>query len=252
MFSYLVLTLGGLLLGAMVYRYDMHEREPWWMLVGTALLGGLTMAGAFVLEDLVLRLFANSGIAYGYLLLHALLAGVFEELAKLAVPVLVLLLMRKHFNDPMDVLIYGSLAGLGAALYEGAWYQFNGHNTQNAELVYRLGTDAMRLFMHTIWGGIGGFALGLIVMKKPWRQALLRCVGPVMLIHFAWDYFIGFVQDQGHLERLIATALMGTSVIWYGLLVVRANKWSRSMHAPQSKQHLAGRIIRALIKRRMK
>ncbi|MFN3165873.1 MAG: PrsW family intramembrane metalloprotease [Phycisphaeraceae bacterium] len=252
MFSYLVLTLGGLLFGAMVYRYDMHEREPWWMLVGAAVAGGLTMALAFKLEGWALRLAANSGMEYGYRFLHALLAGTLEEAAKLAVPLLVMLLIRKHFNDPMDGLIYGSLAGLGAALYEAGWYQFHDEPTQTAGWFYRAGTDAMRMFMHTIWGGIIGFPLGLAVMNKPWRLVLLRTAGLVMLIHFAWDLFVGFVQEQGNLEKLIATALLGASVVWYGLLVVRANKWSRSMHAPQSKQRLVGRIVRAIITRRLK
>ena len=252
MFSYMVLGMVGLLFGAMVYRYDMHEREPWWMLVGAAFAGGVTMFLAFQLEDLGLRLLANSGVTYGHSFVHAVLAGTLEELAKLAVPVGVLVIVRRHFNDPMDGLIYGSLAGLGAALYEGAWYQFHNEATQNAEIAYRFVTDAMRMFMHTIWGGIAGFALGLVVMKQPCRKTVLRNAGLVMLLHFAWDFFVGFVEEQGNLERLVATALLGTSVVWYGLLIVKANKWSRAMHAPQSKQRLTSRIIRALINRRFK
>ena len=257
MVTYLVLTLGGLLFGAMVYRYDMHEREPWWMLVAAVIAGGITMALAFVLEDFVLRAAVQSDWSYGittHRFMHAALAGTLEELAKLIVPVLVLLLVRKHFNDPMDGLIYGSLAGLGAALYESGWYLVNDEASRNAALIHRIGTDALRLFMHTIWGGIVGFALGLIVMKKPWRLQLARTVGLVMLIHFAWDFFVGFVKDdqQNNWHRLVATLLLGTSVAWYGLLVVRANKWSRSMHAPQSKQRLVGRIVRALITRRFR
>lgn len=251
MVMYLVLTLGGLLFGAMVYRYDMHEREPWWMLVGAAVAGAITMFLAFELEGVGLRLAANSGLDYGHRFLHALLAGTLEELAKLAVPVLAILLVRRHFNDPMDGLIYGSLAGLGAALYEGAWYQFN-DLSPNAALIHRIGTDAMRMFMHTIWGGIGGFALGLFVMKKPWRMTLLRYVGLVMLLHFSWDFFVGFVDKQTNWHRLIAVVLLGISVVWYGMLVFRANKWSRSMHAPTSKQKLVGRIVRAVLTRRFR
>ena len=249
MYSYLVLALGGLLFGAIVYRYDMHEREPWWMLVLAALAGTLTMWGAFELELLIQNLAGAGDTSF----LKALLAGTLEELGKLAIPVAVLLLMKKHFNDPMDGLIYGSLAGVGAAVYEGAWWQwFAPVDSTNPLAVY--GPNAMRLLMHTLWGGIVGSALGLVVMKKPWRRTLAQRVGLVMLMHFSWDFFIGFVpaEDQGNLQRLLAALLIGASVCWYGLLVIQANKWSRSMHAPTSKQRLVGKIVRALITRRFR
>jgi RsiW-degrading membrane proteinase PrsW (M82 family) len=248
MVSYIVLVLGGLLFGAMVYRYDMHEREPWWMLVGAAVAGGALMAGAFVIETFVQDLAGATDDG----LLAALLAGTLEELAKLAVPVAVLLLIRKHFNDPMDGLIYGSLAGLGAAIYEAAWWQWFAPPPDGANLVNSYGPSAVRLLMHTLWGGIVGSALGLIVMKKPWRTTLAQRVGVVMLVHFAWDLFIGFANDQGTLQRLLAALILGGSVCWYGLIVVQANKWSRSMHAPTSKQRLVGRIVKMLITRRFR
>ena len=249
MLSYLVLALGGLLFGAMVYRYDMHEREPWWMLVSAAGAGALTMWGAFEIELLIQDLAGASDQS----ILKAALAGTFEELAKLAVPVAVLLFIRKHFNDPMDGLVYGSMAGLGAAVFEGAWWQWFAQPEGPAALTTH-GPNLMRLLMHTLWGGIVGSALGLLVMNKPWRNILAQRVGLIMLIHFAWDYFIGFVppDEQGFWHRLLAALLLGTSIIWYGLLVVQANKWSRSMHAPTSKQRLVGKIVRVLITRRLR
>jgi len=247
MFSYLILGLGGLLFGAVVYRYDMHERKPWWMLVLAALAGAGMMWGAFELELLVQDL-AGAG---GQSVLKAALAGTLEELAKLAIPVAVLLLLKKHFNDPMDGLIYGSLAGLGAAVFEGAWWQWFAP-AQGGTVISVHGPNAMRLLMHALWGGIVGSALGLVVMKRAWRQTLAKRVGLVMLIHFAWDLFIGFVpaDDQNNWHRLAAALLIGASVIWYGLLVVQANKWSRSMHAPTSKKRLVGKIVRMIITRR--
>ncbi len=251
MFGYLVLTLGGLLFGAMVYRYDMHEREPWWMLVAAACAGALGMWGAFALEDMIEIALRDAGLYFDLAFNKAVLAGVLEELAKLAVPVAVLLFVRRHFNDPMDGLIYGSLAGLGAGLFESAWWQWFDIDQSHGAL-QESGATVMRLFVHTIWGGIGGSALGLIVMKKPWRAPLARTVALVVLIHFAWDYFVGLVINQQFWHRLVAAGLLGTSIVWYGLLVVRANKWSRSMHAPVSKHRLAGKIVRFLITRRLK
>ena len=249
-----MLLLGGLLFGAMVYRYDMHEREPWWMLLCAVVAGGLLMAGAFLFEDVLEAALIEGGPQLNYRITKSLMAGTLEELAKLAVPVGVYLLVRKHFNDPMDGLVYGSMAGLGAALYEGLWYTLFVHKPVDASLIQEQGPNAMRLLLHTVWGGIGGFALGLIVMKRPWKKTLAKCVGIVMLIHFTWDVFLGFVaaEDQNNGHRLVAAGLLAASIVWYGVLVVKANKWSRSMHAPTSKQKLVGKIVRAVVFRRFR
>lgn len=252
MTGYIILTLGGLLFAAMVYRYDMHEREPWWMLVAAVLAGGLLMWGAFALEGVIDNLFVLGGPKLDGRLIGALSAGTLEEIAKLAVPVGVLLLIRKHFNDPMDGLLYGSMAGLGAALFESLWWQLAVTPPPGTTLVESQGPNAIRLLMHTIWGGIIGFPLGRVVMKKPWRLALLRCVGIVMLLHFLWDYFVGMVDAQTNWTRLIAAGILGGSVCWYGLLVVKANAWSRSMHAPTSKKRLMGKIVRAIFFRKFR
>jgi len=251
MTQYLLLSLGGLLFGAMVYRYDMHEREPWWMLLAAVGGGALMMAGAFALEHALLVAAYDADPGRDLALLHALLTGTLEEAGKLAVVVATLLLMRKHFNDPMDGVIYGSMAGLGAALYEAVWYQLFDPATASAALTQTGGSNALRILMHTIWGGSGAFALGLIVLKKPWRMTLMQSLGCVMALHAGWDYFVGFVENQGNVQRLLAALLLGTSVVWYGSQVFRANKLSRAMHAPKSKTGLVGRIVKAIITRRL-
>lgn len=253
MVSYIFLALGGLLFGAMVYRYDMHEREPWWMLVAAAIAGAATMALAYVIQGLIEPIALQAESDFVPRAIMAIAAGISEELCKLAIPVAVLLLLRKHFNDPMDGLVYGSLAGIGAALFEGTYRQWFA-DTETTTALTTHGPNAMRLLMHTLWGGIVGSALGLIVMKKPWRKTLAQRVGLIMLMHAAWDLFLGYVpqESQGNWHRLVAALIIGASVVWYGLLVVQANKWSRAMHAPTSKQRLVGKIVRFLITRRIR
>ena len=254
MLGYLLLALGGLLFGSMVYRYDMHEREPWWMLVCAVVAGALMMMVAFFLEDLFEAILIDAGPNLNYRFGKSLLAGLIEEPAKLVVPAAILLLIKRYFNDPMDGIIYGSLAGLGAALYESLWYSVFVHESADTSLLHEQGSNAMRLLMHTVWGGIGAFALGMIVMKKPWHKKLLQCMGMVMLMHFTWNYFLGFIDpdQQTAGPRVVAAGLIAASVVWYGILVIRANKWSRQMHAPNSKQKLVGKILKALITRKIR
>jgi RsiW-degrading membrane proteinase PrsW (M82 family) len=252
MLSYILLTLGGLLFGSVVYRYDMHEREPWWMLALAVAGGAVGMSAAFFLENAVLLAAARSGLPYDHHLVHALLAGTLEELAKFAVPLAVLLLFRRHFNDPMDGLIYGAMAGLGAALYESVWFMLHDPADPWLAMLHQRAQDAVRLLMHTCWGGVGGFALGLVVMNKPCRAQVAKGLAGVMGLHFCWDLFVGFVDEQMFVHRLVAALTLGATVVWFGYLTVVANRWSRQMHAPKSKQKLSSRIIRALLTRRFK
>ena len=246
MIGYLLLSLGGLLFAAMVYRYDMHEPEPWWMLLSAVAAGALAMWGAFALEGVFESLLIDSGPKLRYEPTKAVLAGTIEELGKLAIPILIVLLIRKHFNDPMDGLIYGSMAGLGAALFESAWWQFYVHAHTDTELLTTHGQTAVRLLMHTIWGGTTAYALGFIVIQQPWRAALAKSLGGVVLLHIAWDYLIGFNEKQTVLVRFLAAVFVAISVVWYGLLVAKTNKLSRERHAPKSKQRLAGKLLRAI------
>ena len=247
MLSYLILGLGGLLFGAMVYRYDMHEREPWWMLVAAVFAGMLTMWGALELELLAQAWAGDLGV------IKAALAGTLEQLAKLAVPIAILLIVKKHFSDPMDGLVYGSLAGVGAAVFEAVWWQWLAP-ADGTTVVSVHGPNAVRLLMHTLWGGIVGSALGLIVMKKPWRNVLAKRVGLIMLIHFTWDWALGYVPEnqQSGWHQLLAALIVGATIVWYGLLVIQANKWSRSLHEPTGKQRLIVRVLRMLITRRIR
>lgn len=254
MFSYLVLSLGALLFGAMVYRSDGRAREPWWMLAGAAVAGLFLIGASFGVGHAIQVLFLDNGPELSLRLTKSLTAGPLQTAAKFAVPLTILLLMRKHFSDPMDGLIYGSLAGLGAAFGESIWYSFIASMPDPATLLHAQGPNAMRFLLHTIWGGTAGYALGLVVMKKPWRGVLLQNLGVVLVLQIFWDLFLGFASDgpETGVQRVVTAVVLGASIIWYGLLTVQANKWSRTMHPPTNKQRLVGRIFKMIITRRIR
>ena len=111
----LYLTLGLCALGAafLVYRHDLYDREPWPLLAVAVALGAgaITIAGR--LEARMFTAFSVTRPAG-----QAAVAAGCEELGKLLVVAAVALLARRTFNDPMDGIVYGSMAGLGAALDE--------------------------------------------------------------------------------------------------------------------------------------
>ena len=142
---YVVLGLCALLAALLVYRYDLYEREPWYMIVLAIVLGalGMRLVGAIELVSLVL---VDSHVA------AAALAALHEEAARLLMVIAIALVFRSQFNDPMDGIVYGSMVGLGMALEESFYLL----GLLEAPDVLLLPVELVRLFGHLVMAGIVG------------------------------------------------------------------------------------------------
>jgi RsiW-degrading membrane proteinase PrsW (M82 family) len=228
-----VLALCALLTARLVYRYDLYEHEPLPLLGVAIALGAGAMRSAGLVEARVLAL----GPEPGPLRIAAAAAGV-EEALKLLVVVLVSLLARREFVDPLDGVVYGSMAGLGAALEESVFYR------QSSPLpgVFVPAAELVRLWAHVVLGGVVGFPLGF------WRAAPRRAIPAALsglalaaLLHFGWDAVVLSVRDApGAGPTLAGVALMVGSLALYGRLVVVASARSRTQFAPRSARGLWG------------
>jgi hypothetical protein len=111
----LYLTLGSCALVAalLVYRYDLYDREPVALPATAVLLGAGGMALAGRLETATFTRLPGGAVP-----LLALIASSLEEALKLVAVALLALLFRRVFNDPMDGIIYGSMAP-GTAIRRG-------------------------------------------------------------------------------------------------------------------------------------
>lgn len=144
---YIALALCALAAAALVYRYDLYDREPWPLLGVAAGLGALGMALAGVVERAAFA--ALPALAAGAAA-PALTAAVLEELVKLGSVLLVARVARARFNDAMDGLIYGSLAGVGMALEESlAWLRL-----AQAGAGVLPGAEVVRLVGQLVMGGL--------------------------------------------------------------------------------------------------
>jgi RsiW-degrading membrane proteinase PrsW (M82 family) len=232
----------------LVYRYDLYDREPWPLLVTVAVAGAAVMRLVSGIEDAILdRLTGASASPY----LPAFVAAFCEEGARLSMVAALAVMVPRFFNDPMDGLVYGSMAGIGMAIEE-SWAilsQPGAASLSPAELV--------RLSGHLVMGGITGFGVG--VMKRPgvqarqWTASLAGCLAVSMLLHVLWDVAALAQMLSGGRARwspVAGSAIMLAGMIVYAALVVTGARWSRERFAPASRKTLWGWPLRALGRRR--
>ncbi len=231
---YSMLAVCGVLCVALIRRYDLHDREPWWAVLLAVALGAVAMFIAGRTQVWILSA-GGSWAARNFNLLMAICAGVTEEAAKALVVVMLAVVCRSIFNDPLDGLIFGALAGLGAALEESVVFLLH---EQRAGVLP--GTEPVRLMGHLVMGGISGFGFGSLArVGRSSPATLARWWIPVGLglgigLHVLWD-IVAF--DAGDLGRMLAwhtasgMGLMAAGFVTFGLFVRIAH--SRSPGAAQ-------------------
>lgn len=234
---FLAVLLCAGILALLIYRYDLYEKEPWPLLLLTFVAGGITGWLAGRIEDAVLIGMRERG---GDLITQAMLASITEELLKLAVVLGVAFVFRNEFNDPLDGLIYGAFAGLGAAVEESYFYvQLAGDVG-----IALIGTELIRLLLHIFLGGLAGFGVGLARFRVPyWPGIFLAALTADLLFHFGWDYFCGIPAQSAESalgQRFIAIGLMLAALVCFGVSVWWGSRWSRQVHAPKSSKRLWG------------
>jgi RsiW-degrading membrane proteinase PrsW (M82 family) len=227
-----------------VYRYDLYEHEPLPLLAVATALGAAAMAGAARLEAWVF-----GGMVHASRLEVAVVAAFVEEGLKLAVVLAVAILARREFDDPMDGVVYGSMAGLGAALEESVFY--SGLAPVGATVVPA--AELVRLWAHVVLGGIVGFPVGFW-RSRPGRSAGAALVGLAVAfsLHLGWDAIVLSVPDgvaPSASQSLLGLALMLGSLALYGRLVVLASARSRQQFAPGSVRRLWGWPLDRVLRR---
>jgi RsiW-degrading membrane proteinase PrsW (M82 family) len=230
---YAALGLCALLVALLVYRYDLYEREPWYMIAFAVVLGalGMRLIGAI---ELIALAFVDSYVAV------AALAALHEEAARLVMILAIAFIFPRQFNDPMDGIVYGSMVGLGMALEE-SYYMLGLIDDPDVLL---LPVELVRLLGHLIMAGIVGFAIGLARTRVPgWASQLVKSLIVAFLLHFFWDWISFEAVDGASLTSLQTVASIGLmlfGMLFYGSLVVVGSKLSKQMFAPKSSAMLWG------------
>lgn len=222
---YALVLFCAVMMAIMVLRYDLHGREPWYMVVLALMLGAGVMSGVGTAENFVL---ARLRWTPDFIVAKALLISILEESAKAAVVVFVARAFRRHFRTLLDGLIYGTLCGLGMGIDESLMYL--GLSPASAQT---LGAEVIRLFAHSMMGGLIGFGVGLWTLgwTRPGRPATRRHVRAgllaagsmltALMVHFSWDY-VAYQPRTGLVLRGFLMLLMLALMMLWGAMVAFA------------------------------
>ncbi len=159
--------------------------------------------------------------------------GLIEESAKLVVPLLVVLLVRRYRNPAAGVVV-GVASGMGFATLETMGYGFTAL-IQSRSLAALDSTLLLRALLspagHVAWTGVTAAALFAVPASSDRGRAVLRFVGTfvaAVLLHTAWDGSNNVV-----VHVLVAVISVG------GLLVVI----HRTRRTPPSAAHPYGQPV---------
>ncbi len=224
---YIAVCLSAFLAGLLVYRYDLYNREPWYLLLFAAGLGFATMRVVAGTELWALGLVDADGA-------EAAVAALLEETMRLVAVVAIAFAFPRKFDDPMDGIIYGSIVGLGMAVEESLHFL----QARSAPELLLYPQELVRLLGHLVMGGIAGFGVGVGRTGTPgWRRALVLSFSAAVALHFSWDWVAIAAADGTKLSAglsILASAIMLTGIGIYGTLVVKGSRLSRQAFAPGS------------------
>lgn len=170
-------------------RIDIFEREPITPMVGVLLLGAFSAPVSIIIRDVLMVLEPHS-FGYGWLndLNYSVVCiGLVEEVAKF-LPVLLILLLSKQVNEPVDYMLYGGLSALGFATLENSLY-FAGYGTSIVFSRFLFST-----VVHMALTGIACYfwAVAQYKLNNYWLALLTVPCGLIIVIwvHGLFDYFI--------------------------------------------------------------
>jgi RsiW-degrading membrane proteinase PrsW (M82 family) len=211
------------------WRIDVFDQEP--VLPGLlAILGGLIMAlfSTPVLDYLnLVTPFQPAGGILQSLFYSVVMVALPEELLKF-IPVIFIIFLSRQVNEPVDLIIYGSLTALGFATLE------------NVMLIseYGLGVMVARLLiatiMHMVSTTVLCFAWAYARFIKPGKLVWFITLGwlAAALVHGLFNYF---VLSGDHGVSALSLLVLVLSVWGYSLMLRNALNFSPFFSSPQTK-----------------
>jgi protease PrsW len=175
-----------------IYFKDKYNKEPLGLMLGTFVMGILSILPALVLQ-LLLSNSLKSVTGNNYIdtaIFTFLLVGISEEGSKF-LALRFFAYPKKAFDDPFDGIVYAVMVSMGFATIENVGYV----------LQHGFGTGVLRMFLsvpaHATFGELMGYFVGLakFVPQKRSYYFFMAMLFPV-IFHGAFDYFL-FLDKTG-------------------------------------------------------
>ncbi len=174
-------VLAGLFIISRLRRLDVHEREPWRVMIMVTLIGGTVSVVISVFVYIVLDLVGAGNLRN--ILGAMLVIGPLEEAAKLLAMLMCLPLFRKHMDEPTDGVIYMACIALGFSLIENVFYAAAAENAGGL-LGLRLVTATPAHLLFSFPMGLAVYARGLEGARP---RLLRRAFVYAAVSHGLWD-----------------------------------------------------------------
>ncbi len=176
----------GLAICIFIYFKDKYKREPIGLLLGSFILGMLSVIPAIILEMTFGKPFSDlTGLSVTQVVIFAyLVVGLSEELSKY-VMVRYFAYKRKAFDDPFDGIVYAVMVGMGFATLENIGYVYE----------HGVGTGILRMFLsvpaHGTFAVLMGYHIGLAKFDPAnSKKHLLYAILWPVLFHGTFDFFL--------------------------------------------------------------
>ncbi|MGH8791639.1 MAG: PrsW family intramembrane metalloprotease [Stackebrandtia sp.] len=213
-------------------RMDLFEREPAAVRAAAFLWGALvaTSVGAMANNSLLSLIAKVFGSDFASRWGAALAGPTNEEWVKVLGVVILVLIVREHFNRSIDGLIYGAMCGLGFQFMENMIYAVNNaFSNPNSDWVGALSVTIVRIVVagpwsHPIYTGVAGLGVAFAVTQAT-RPAWVRygvAAGLFVLawaMHFVWNSPIPFWLPDGLTVLLVYGK--GVLILVFFLLLYR-------------------------------
>jgi len=215
-FAGLLLAFGpGIIWMWFIYRWDRYQPEPRGLVVRTFLLG-VALAIPVVVAEFMLTLpsFLSGGLASlgdlanlslgGKAYQAFIVAGVTEEIGKFLV-VRITVYRNRHFDEPIDGVVYSSAAALGFASAENIGYLIG----FGWEVLLLRGFISM--LGHILFSMMWGYPLALRKIRGPALTGLVWLgLGAGVASHGLYDFLL---FTQSWFALLVIPAFMGLVVL---------------------------------------